>query len=313
MPIAGGRFHSRRTVRQRIPADGRRVRAGLMTLLLCAGGCPLADPCGERCGEGITVVLTFDDGPLRADVSQPEHVSDTRTLLEPLHRFLALLERRGSRAVFFVKGPGRQGAADVLKDVYAEGLLAIHRSGHVLGYHAFRHDPAIWVEPLAPPCMARAAMREDLDRLQSLLDEALATAGSTQQDLFSPIFRQPFGGAGVDQQDALRVAAQRGWTYHGFDIDSSDWIANADTDPRVLERLGDGETGQVSFVLDRLGERARRTRERAVVDVLFHVNDLTAAHLDDWMDELNKAFGSAGRGPVRFVVPDCYLRFSEAT
>ena len=97
-----------------------------------------------------TVVVTFDDGPLSADIANPESVADPETLLDPLGRILDTLKRRSVRGVFFVESPDHSQAPDRLRDTYVQGMLAIRQDGHVIGYHCYHHSWNIWVEPMAP-------------------------------------------------------------------------------------------------------------------------------------------------------------------
>ena len=48
----------------------------------------------------------------------------------------------------------------------------------------------------------------------------------------------------------------------------------------------------------------------SVIDVLLHVNALTAAHLDEWIDELQRQPGDATTPPL-IAIPDTYLRQAD--
>ncbi|MGE0479892.1 MAG: polysaccharide deacetylase family protein [Phycisphaerae bacterium] len=284
-------------------------------LPLCAiAGCLPAAPCENAAsGGGTTLVLTFDDGPLPADVAQIDAPLDSDALLAPLRDILATLHARHLPAVFFVQGPRTTAAADALRAVYAEALVEIHAAGHVAGYHGFAPDPPVWIQPLTPPVLAAGAMSRDLDRLVAYLDAALAPTGVGREQVFAPVFRQPFGGAGVSRSAGVLAAAARGWTYRGFALDSTDWIVNADA---PLALLGIDELTAESAaarVAERLARAAHRPRDGRIVDVLFHVNHLTATHLDAWLDVLMDAFESADGAPPIFDVPACYLSHSDAT
>ena len=299
----------------RRPAPGGcfgRMFAALLAVTLAGalGGCPLQQPQrGES--EPQSIVLTFDDGPLPADVADPAALN-SEELLAPLHAILAVLERRGLRAVFYVKGPGTDAAAAALSDVYAQALATLHGAGHVLGYHAFDHDPRIWIDPCNPPWRALTLMDRDLDRLTAFLDGVLPRAGLSRATTFTPLFRQPYGGAGLFEPEGEAVAAARGWVYHGFRLDSFDWIVNADADPRVVARLPvETEEQRVALVLRQLRAGVARTAREQFVDVLFHVNGLTARHLDEWIDALSEASARDPRGPARIEVPDRYLTDSD--
>jgi peptidoglycan/xylan/chitin deacetylase (PgdA/CDA1 family) len=293
----------------RLPGVGRRVLfCHAVLLLLITMGCGTDPLCPIEEKRATVVVLTFDDGPVAADVADPAASPDPCTLLNPLHAILDKLQERDLRAVFYVKGTGNEADADVLSGIFADGILSIHRAGHVLGYHAYHHEAALWVRPPVPVSVVREEMREDLDRLEGFVDGVLGPTGFSRETVFTPIFRQPFGGGGIARLPAMEAAHELGWTYHGFRIDSVDWTDNADTDPTLFAHLPIAtESDRVEYVRYRLREGAERNRERAVVDVLFHVNAFTAAHLDEWIDELDSAFEHQTGLPRTFGVPDDYL------
>lgn len=277
-------------------------------------GCPADDPCASALPAPLTIVLTFDDGPLAADVDLAAATTDPEHLLDPLRRILAALAAHQIPAVFFVEGPGNPVAAAEYRSVYADGMLEIHRAGHLLGYHAFRQDPAIWVQPLTPPPLARLAMSADLDQLELYLGVLLAERGESAAELLTPLFRQPYGGLGISRSAAFAVATARGWTYRGFLIDSTDWTDHPDLPPAIAARLAVGDPAdRIAFVRSRLRSGVYRHRQRAVVDVLLHMNGFTADHLHLWIDELSAAAAALGRGPAWFAVPPCYRERSDPT
>ena len=257
----------------------------------------------------MTIVLSFDDGPVSADIAFPETLAETGVLLEPIERILDVLAQREIQAMFYIEGPGSPEAARALHDVFGEGLLAIHEAGHILGYHAFDHNPRIWFWPIGPREEIHARMNTDLDRLEAFLDDVLPSVGVLRQDVFTGVFRQPFGGGGIlSRLDALMVVSERGWTYHGYMINSIDWTDDADADAWLVDRLPvQTEADHVELVLQRLRAGADENRDRSIVDVLLHVNSFTATHLDEWIDELASAFARTTGRAVRFAVPDCYL------
>jgi len=281
---------------------------------LCALiGCSSGDPCPPETDQEITVVLTFDDGPLSADLSIPSS-SDVDGLLLPLQDILGVLDRRQLRAVFFVEGPGRDDLDDRLDEIFAEGILAIDRDGHVLGYHGFTHDFLLWANPLSPPILGYVGVTVNLERLTRYLDDILMPRGLTHEDIFKPLFRQPFGGSGISRTLGWLEAARRGWTYRGFMIDSIDWLDNVEVDPSLAIVLQvSSENEYIEFVLDNLRSGVMRNRERSVIDVLLHVNQFTARHLEEWIDEIQVAVGEIIGVGVKFDVPDCYLHSSDLT
>jgi len=278
------------------------------------GGCGLQPPCGDQPGDAITVVLTFDDGPLPGDVAAPGDVADRETLLDPLRAILDVLERRGLRAVFFVAGPGFWQTGQELIDTYAQGIEAIHAAGHVLGYHAFDHDPYIWAPPFKSTELAEFDMSTDLYTLKAFLNDVMATLGLRRVEVFEPVFRQPYGGGGTSWLEGWTVASRLGWTYHGYLIDSADWLGHEDAASFITSQLPPPNGPEhVEYVLDRLRNGAARNAGRSVVDVLFHVNHFTAEHLDQWIDELTTAFQQHSGREVIFDVPECYLRWADPT
>ena len=284
------------------------VRTAPLVLWLAAmAGCAWPWPCPGGASETVSVVLTFDDGPFPADVPPQQRAAGDEALLDPLKKILEVLQRRDARAVFFVAAPGPAGGDPPLLALWARGLHAIHAAGHVLGYHAFDHNPDVWATPLRPPAVALPIMRADLDELEKVIDQALETLGLARTDVFSPLFRQPFGGALIGARDGRQAARERGWTYHAYAIDSADWIANADAAPAMRDRIlacAPGDATQA--VIDRLMTGTARGDCRDVLDVLMHVNSLSADHLDEWMDTLATGFARRGRAAV-FEVPDAYM------
>jgi peptidoglycan/xylan/chitin deacetylase (PgdA/CDA1 family) len=288
----------------------RIMRLGIGLALFGICGCwEGGHPCTPADGSGVHIVLTFDDGPIGAEIADPESSPDPAVLLSSLRQILDGLARQNARGVFYIEGPGSDAAADTLSGVFLEALTAIHDAGHVLGYHCFKHDYETWGAPIAAPVFGRLAMHADLDRLVRFLDTTLEAGGFSQSDFFLPIFRQPFGGLAVTHVQAMLAARDRGWVYHGYLVDSFDWITNAGTDPALVERLHIAdEADHVRFVIDRLRQGIERNRERQVIDVLFHVNQFTAAHLDEFVAALQDEAASFSGRPVVFDVPDCYLQ-----
>ena len=224
------------------------------------------------------------------------------------------LDRRQLRAVFFVEGPGSDDCSDYLEEVFAEGILAICRDGHTLGYHGFTHDFLLWADPLSPPILGYVGVTVNLERLVLFLDDVLEPRNLSREDIFEPLFRQPFGGSGLSRLLGWLEARRRGWTYRGFMVDGVDWLDNVEVDPNLAAAFSvRSEDEYVEFVLDNLRSGVNRNRDRSVVDVLFHVNQFTAQHLEEWIDEIQAAVEEIVGGGVTFDVPDCYLRSSDLT
>jgi len=270
-------------------------------------GCGFQWPRPQTEAEAVSVVLTFDDGPLSADASADHRGEAREALLDPLRQILNVLAMRNLQAVFYIAGPGPTSDAGALQPIWGEGVAAIHAAGHILGYHAFNHSAGIWVAPFEPPALTIEAMTIDLDRLEQYADQALWLFNLSRTEVFRPVFRQPYGGAIVSSREGCRVANERGWTCHGFLIDSLDWLVNADVAPDLRERvLSCAQADTVDVVLEQLRRGAAANGCEPVVDVLLHVNQQTADHLGEWIDTLTIAFAEQGRDAV-FEAPSVYL------
>jgi peptidoglycan/xylan/chitin deacetylase (PgdA/CDA1 family) len=296
------------------PNTDRRTpsRAGLLgtlsVLMFTGSACVDPDACSSPVPNTTTLVLTFDDGPLPADVDLAATTLSDAELLTPLTDILDTLSARDIPAVFFIEGPGDAATGDVLLAPFGDGLALIHAGGHRLGYHAFAQQQDIWAPIVASPLTGREPMRRDLDTLNAYLDQALAPVELERVEVFAPIFRQPFGGFGTSALQAAAEARSRGWTYRGFLIDIADWTDNVEADPAIVEALPVAtDADHLAYTLSLIRAGARRHAERAVVDVLLHVNRFTANHLDAMIDELDRAFTAETGRAVRFAIPNCYL------
>jgi hypothetical protein len=298
-----------RTEGLRLSTAKRRLACWVVPVCTLAG-CTvsgLAPPAKQT-----TVVLTFDDGPIAADVPIEDRKTAGESLLDPLRQILGTLERHGVQAVFYVAAPNPNDGS--LTGTWTEGVLAAHQAGQILGYHAFQHDASFWIDPLAPRATVRAAVLADYSDLQAFIDQALVPTGLMQNEVFSPIFRMPHG-EGIDGPlDGPIIARKLGWTCHGYAIDSMDWTRNADLPQAIGDRiLAEAGGDPVALVEDRLRQGARFLAERGSVDVLMHVNSLTAAHLDEWIGTLTAAFMAEGVDSVSLGVPSSYLADTDPT
>lgn len=263
----------------------------------------------------IHLVLTFDDGPFPADLRFNADDSPD-AILASLDQILAVLERRQARAVFYIAVHVAEPADDDIvirrADVFARGIQSIHDAGHVLGYHAFDHAGQIWANPIPLRALSVARMVADLAKLQAYIDFALAPTPLSRDNLFAPIFRQPFGGDGVCAGAGRAAALQMGWSIHGCRIDSGDWTENLNSDPAVLRRLHVATPDdELNFVRARLRNHLDAAGQRDILDVQFHVNSLTAANLDEWIDTLQQEIAAQSGAPPILDVPDCYLTHSD--
>ncbi len=129
--------------------------------------------------------LTIDDGP----------TEDTPALLD-------LLESRGIRATFFVKGTLAEAAPDLVAE--------IARHGHQIGNHSQTHPSAsFW-------CLPPGSVRREIEQCDDVLSSILGTAPT--------LFRAPVGMKNPFVHPVLRKRGMRliGWSSRGFDAVKSD-------------------------------------------------------------------------------------------
>jgi peptidoglycan/xylan/chitin deacetylase (PgdA/CDA1 family) len=135
--------------------------------------------------EQRVAALTFDDGP------DPEWTP----------RLLALLERHGAKATFFVVGEMAQRHPLLIE--------RIARAGHALGNHSWNH-PSF-------PCISKAERLSQIARCEQLL------AGHSEK-----LFRPPFGDMDLSTMAMLRRRGYRAicWDAAGVDWERHDceWI-----------------------------------------------------------------------------------------
>jgi peptidoglycan/xylan/chitin deacetylase (PgdA/CDA1 family) len=282
--------------------------AAILVPLFCfmLGGCT-KDLTSLEKNEPARIVITFDDGPLPADVADPEIVPERETLLVPLEKILDTLNAHDAQAVFYIKGPGTAKAGEILADIFFDGLNEIHSAGHIMGYHAYQHEPSIWGLPLQDSFLRQRKMRKDLQSLASYVETV--TKGEIK---LAEVFRQPYGGDRVCRIDGWTVATSMGLTYHGYDIDSFDWTENTDVNKEIIRDLPViTEEDHMNFIRKKFHEQAIRHADDAVVDVLFHVNHFTADHLGELIDLLREEFEHSTGRSVLFKVPKSYLKYSE--
>lgn len=126
------------------------------------------------------VAITFDDGP---------HPETTRAIL-------AILERGGHKATFFVVGRKVQEHPDVVRE--------IHEAGHWLGLHGFEHDRLLCFR-------APKFIKADIERTQEAIEQACGVR--------PVLFRPPVGHVSSRTAVGARRAGVTivAWSARGFD------------------------------------------------------------------------------------------------
>ena len=242
-------------------------------------------------------ILTFDDGPLPADITTwtPGQEDD---LLQPLRQMLTTLQTHPEGpipAVFYLRGKVYPWGADApLDDVIHRGLDLIGAADerHRAELHCNSHEPDLWWDWLF-----RA------DDIHRDLDDAVA--------YFTPMlprpmtaFRPPYGQGGIPGRS---WAADRHFRWHDWDLDSEDWLHHPDASPLIRQYVGD-PAGHLKHILSILPFRifwnlfAPDAR-----DILMHVNTHTASYLDQIIDCICDTTRDLGHEPI-FTVPDSYLQ-----
>lgn len=226
--------------------------------MVISAGCGVQSPPQAPAGATtISVVLTFDDGPLPADVADAAGSASREGLLDPLRAILTVLAEEAAQGVFYIRGPGTPEAGASLHGVFADGLRAIGEGGHILGYHAYNHGGPAWGPAWNLDTGDEAAMKQDLLDLRAYVEGCLSASGASPGIALSPVFRQPYGGGVLRWLGGERVAHDLGLTYHGYVIDSFDWTGNIDADPWVVARLPVGtEAEHLDFVRAHLAAAA---------------------------------------------------------
>ncbi len=158
---------------------------------------------------------------------------------------LAVLERRGVRATFFVQGRWAE--------AYPQTARAIVDGGHLVGHHSHYH--------------ARLPLLHDAGIAEDIRDGAAAIRDVTGRDP-APWFRCPFG-AGADDPRVLAAIDAAGQRHVGWHVAADDWDPEhssafvADAVLRGIESHGDGAVvllhtwpsatlGAIEMILDRL-------------------------------------------------------------
>ncbi len=207
-----------------LKARGRRSAKALAEALLPTSLVAWREP-GTRRGQGGAgrVALTFDDGPT------------------PLTRdYLAVLERYGVRATFFLVGE--------LCARHPELVLAIQRAGHELAGHGYTHRRFT--------SLTRRALIDELERTRALLPA---------EPNKRPVVRPPHGSVSLTSTVA---SASAGYTTVLWSYDSNDWATHQASevtrtfeaqpvDPGEIILFHEGQTWTLD-ALPRVIERLRR-------------------------------------------------------
>lgn len=210
---------------------------------------------GRAIDFGGRIVFTFDDVVFDASL---DHILD------------ALAERR-IRAVFFLSGTHMAGVNVREITPRLERMIA---DGHEIGNHGFHHDQfdrGIYADGHHDS----RDISEDLDLLESLIDEALGYHYAVRS------VRPPFGirgnnSAGAEERMARegtvdRVVAERGQDLVLWHINSLDFLVvpGGRYSPQDLPQLA-----------------AQRVAESLGGVILFHSNGFTASVIDETIDAI---------------------------
>jgi peptidoglycan/xylan/chitin deacetylase (PgdA/CDA1 family) len=238
-------------------------------------------------------ILTFDDGPLPADVTEigDQSVDEMLAPLDSILESLATQLAQPIPAVFFLRGPAYPWVPAAPDALLAEGVRRIDQAGQNLGLHCHRHDPDLWH---GWPGTADAIWRD--------LDECLRYfSAMTTQPLLT--FRPPYGDGGLS---SVAWATENGRRFHRWDIDSEDWLHHPDAG--LLRRFENDASGHLDHILASLPAKMWfHALWPGPNDLLLHVSRRTADALPQIIERIIEITSGLGRD-ARFVVPDAYLR-----
>ncbi len=236
-------------------------------------------------------ILTFDDGPLPADVVDATGVSEEE-LLRPLDRILDVLESHSGgsiAAVFFLRGPAYPWPVPPPDSVFQAGVDRILGRGHAVGLHAYRHDPDLWWNWL----LRGSEIREDLDRCRAYF-EPMAGQPIT-------VFRPPYGQGGLP---AYLWSQEHNVKHHLMDVDPEDWKHHHDA---LHRRWVDEPQAHLQHMLNLLPARMWfHTLWPGANDILLHVSERTAQLLPELIQKIVDTTRQLGKEP-RFVLPPEYM------
>lgn len=192
------------------------------------------------------VALTFDDGP------DPETTKEV----------LAVLDRRGVKATFFVIGAKAEKHPDVVRDIVERG--------HEVGVHSFAHDRLFSLR-------GAKRVRDDLERAMRTLEGITKTR--------PVLFRPPIGHT---NPTIARVADELDLVVVGWTLAARDGIART-TPEDVVARVDRGLEDGVIIAMHDAAERGGRkpagvTALPAVLDAI-EAKNLTVVPLREMLDD----------------------------
>ena len=195
-------------------------------------------PAVHHTADASSIALTFDDGPNPAYTPQ----------------LLALLERYGAPATFFLVGRFARACPEVVREIAGRG--------HTIGNHTETHPNLAW--------MPAWRIAEELQACQESIFRALRSGPEAVPFCMRP----PFGYRGPQLWTALRSAGLRSVAM--WSLGSYDWRHHSA--PRLIERLGEvekrrGPSSNGEQKTMEPGQAGGRPRKRGGQIVLLHDGD----------------------------------------
>lgn len=193
-------------------------------------------------GKRAEVALTFDDGP------EPEHT----------RRILAILERAGVKATFFVIGRK--------VELHPELAAEIVRQGHSIGLHGYDHDRFL---ALRTP----ERIVEDLLAAQQAVSKA---AGDVPM-----LFRPPIG---ITSPRVDAAARKLGLTMVAWSVKGVDGVRGARADKvaaRIARKVRPGSIVLMHDALERSGEEPASVAALERVLAAIHEKGLKVVPLEE--------------------------------
>jgi peptidoglycan-N-acetylglucosamine deacetylase len=186
----------------------------------------------DRTASGAGYALTFDDGP------HPQGTPAT----------LAVLDRAGVRATFFLVGEQVQRDPGLARELVA--------AGHGLGVHCHRHRNLLRLTPWQ--------VHDDIMRARATIEQATGCAPT--------LYRPPYG---VLNAAALALARRQGWRTLLWSHWGRDWEARA-TPESIAARVTDGAGAGAVLLLHDADDYSTPGSWRHTVTALPRVLDTLA-------------------------------------